>query len=34
MPLPLVFRRKVGRDPAAGFGYYESQIECAMPTNL
>ena len=27
MPLPLVFRRKVGRDLAAGFGYYESQIE-------
>jgi len=25
MALPVVFRRKVGRDLAAGFGYYEEQ---------
>ena len=25
MPLPVVYRRKVGRDLAAGFGYYEEQ---------
>jgi len=27
MSLPVVFRRKVGRDLAAGFGYYEGQTE-------
>ena len=27
MPLPVVYRRKVGRDLAAGFGYYEEQAE-------
>jgi len=27
MPLPVVYRRKVGRDLAGGFGYYEGQIE-------
>ena len=27
MPLPVVYRRKVGRDLAAGFGYYEEQHE-------
>ena len=27
MSLPVVYRRKVGRDLAAGFGYYEDQIE-------
>ena len=25
MALPVVYRRKVGRDLAAGFGYYEGQ---------
>jgi len=25
MALPVVYRRKVGRDLAAGFGYYEEQ---------
>jgi len=25
MPLPLVFRRKVGRDLAAAYGWYEEQ---------
>jgi len=25
MPLPVVYRRKVGRDVAAGFGYCEEQ---------
>jgi hypothetical protein len=25
MPLPVVYRRQVGRDLAAGFGYYEAQ---------
>ena len=25
MTLPVVFRRKVGQDLAAGFGYYEEQ---------
>ncbi len=25
MPLPVVYRRKVGRDLAAAFGYYEAQ---------
>lgn len=25
MSLPVVYRRKVGRDLAAGFGYYEGQ---------
>lgn len=25
MSLPVVYRRKVGRDLAAGFGYYEDQ---------
>ena len=27
MSLAVVFRRKVGRDLAAGFGYYEGQTE-------
>jgi plasmid stabilization system protein ParE len=27
MALPLVYRRKVGRDLAGGFGYYEGQIQ-------
>lgn len=27
MGLPVVYRRKVGRDLAAGFGYYEGQSE-------
>ena len=27
MSLPVVYRRKVGRDLAAGFGYYEGQIK-------
>ena len=27
MSLPVVYRRKVGRDLAAGFGSYEGQIE-------
>lgn len=27
MSLPVVYRRKVGRDLAAGFEYYEGQIE-------
>ena len=27
MALPVVYRRKVGRDLAAGFGYYEEQAE-------
>jgi len=27
MSLPVVYRRKVGRDLAAGFGYYEQQTE-------
>ena len=27
MSLPVVYRRKVGRDLAAGFGYYEEQAE-------
>ena len=27
MSLPVVFRRKVGRDLAAGFGYYEGRTE-------
>ena len=27
MSLPVVYRRKVGRDLAAGFGYYEEQVE-------
>ena len=27
MSLPVVYRRKVGRDLAAAFGYYEDQIE-------
>ncbi|MBS0337120.1 MAG: type II toxin-antitoxin system RelE/ParE family toxin [Proteobacteria bacterium] len=27
MSLPVVYRRKVGRDLAAGFGYYEDQAE-------
>lgn len=27
MALPVVYRRKVGRDLAGGFGYYEGQSE-------
>ena len=27
MSLPVVYRRKVGRDLAAGFGHYEEQTE-------
>ena len=27
MPLPVVYRRKVGEDLAAGFGYYEEQTD-------
>lgn len=27
MSLPVVYRRKVGRDLATGFGYYEDQAE-------
>jgi plasmid stabilization system protein ParE len=27
MALPVVYRRKVGRDLASGFGYYEGQSE-------
>ena len=27
MALPVVFRRKVGRDLATGFGYYEEQSQ-------
>ena len=27
MSLPVAYRRKVGRDLAAGFGYYEGQTE-------
>lgn len=27
MSLPVVYRRKVGRDLAAGFGYYEEQAD-------
>lgn len=27
MPLPVVYHRKVGRDLAAGFGYYEDQAD-------
>ena len=27
MSLPVVYRRKVGRDLAAGFGYYEDQAQ-------
>ena len=27
MSLPVVYRRKVGRDLAGGFGYYEGQTE-------
>jgi plasmid stabilization system protein ParE len=27
MALPVVYRRQVGRDIAAGFGYYEGQTE-------
>ena len=27
MSLPVVYRRKVGRDLAAGFGYYGEQVE-------
>lgn len=27
MALPVVYRRQVGRDLAAGFGYYEGQTE-------
>ena len=27
MPLPVVYRRQVGRDLAAGFGYYEEQTK-------
>ena len=27
MSLPVVYRRKVGRDLAAAFGYYEDQLE-------
>ena len=27
MSLPVVYRRKVGRDLSAGFGYYEGQTE-------
>lgn len=27
MPLPLVYRRRVGRDLAEAFAYYEEQVE-------
>jgi plasmid stabilization system protein ParE len=27
MSLPVVYRRQVGRDPAAGFGHYEGQVK-------
>lgn len=27
MPLPVVYRRQVGRDLAAGFGYYAEEAE-------
>ena len=27
MSLPVIYRRKVGRDLAAGFGYYEEQAK-------
>lgn len=27
MSLPVVYRRQVGRDLAAGFGYYEGQAK-------
>jgi len=27
MPLPVVYRRQVGRDLAAGFGYYDEQTK-------